>query len=720
MKSSPYPKLTRIRRLGLALLASAIALPATAEDEDNIFELSPFEVRSRALEGYIASNAVSATKIDTPIRNLPLSLDVVTEAMIQDYGARTLREMVELSGNITASDKPNTLNVQFILRGFSTFINMRNGMARIPNVYGSNVQRVEIVRGPTAVLYGITDPGGAINVITHRPTGQRFTSLEYTIGTEEYHAVDAKWSGAFANDRILSRIDASWLDRGGFRDHVNQKTRFISTANLIVFSPRLSLALEGEFRDLKDTPGSWWPRVQEPAINTFKMFDQVPKSFNANIPGHFRDADSFVGTATLNFRISDQAFYRGSYNYYGREFSRYTADSTRVVAGRFLSRFMQAREEETTVHSFYNQLNVNFLRENFDLRMVFGHEYQDSTIDAIESRTDASTEPQIWDLTAPETWDMSVPDIDSLLLSASTVVDSRENELYGVLHLTLADERVSILGGLRYSDLTSDSLNRRADTRLSVSHSKWSYQVGALYRPVQNLGLYANYSESFRVITNILRRNPDRTLTPFDPTEGIGKEAGLKLDLLDERLSLNLALYQIEQTGVRRVVPFEDDFGQFQVDTQTGKERAEGFDFTMNWNVQRNWQIIASLAYVDSKTISNEQAPAFEGRMLPNTPEWMSHISTRYTFPPGPLRGFSVGATWRYVDDTLAYNTTDDFFLKGFHLFNGFIQYRRDIRPNVPLILRLNVTNIFDEFYFPDTSGPGQPRTIRFSAMVRF
>jgi iron complex outermembrane recepter protein len=724
MTNSPNIRSRYTRSLWASLCVFSLFPPALAQEEEereDIFELSPFEVQSRALEGYIASSAISATKIDTPIRNLPLSLDVVTEAMIEEYGARSLREMVELSGNITASDKPNTLNVQFILRGFSTYINMRNGMARVPNVYGSNVARVEIVRGPTAVLYGITDPGGAINVITRSPTGQRYTSIEYTFGTEEHHSVDFRWSGAFGEDkRLLSRIDASWLDRGGFRDHMNQKTKFVSTSNLIVLSPRVSLSLEGEFRDLKDTPGSWWPRVQDAATKTFEMYSGVPGTFNANVPGHFRDAESFVGTATLNVRIGEQAFYRGSYNYYGRDFSRLTSDSTRVIAGRFLSRYMTGREEDTALHSLYNQINVNFLKPDYDLRMVFGHEYKDSYIDLVDRRTDGSTEPQIWDLTAPDTWDMSVPAFEDLLLSESNRVENAENEFYGVGHLTFADERYSILGGVRYSDLEADSVDRRRDSELSVSHGKWSYQVGAIYRPIRNLGLYTNYSESFRTITNILRRNPDRTFSPFDPTEGTGKEIGLKLDLLDEALAFNFALYEIEQTGVRRVVPFEDDFGTIQVDTQSGRERARGFDLTLNWNVRRNWQIIASLAYNDAKTISNEQAPAFEGRMLPNTPEWMTHLSTRYSFQHARLKGLTVGGTWRYVDDTLAYNTVDDFFLKGFHVVNAFVEYRRDIRPGVPLIFRLNALNLFDEFYFPDTSGPGLPRTVRFTTMIKF
>lgn len=715
---------SRYLKTSLGVLAVSLFLPSQglAEDEVDIFELSPFEVQSRELEGYIASTAVSATMIDTPIRNLPLTLDVVTRGMIEDYGARTLREMVELSGNITASDKPNTLNVQFILRGFDTYVNMRNGMSRIPNVYGSNVQRVEIVRGPTAVLYGITDPAGAVNVITRRPTAENYTSLQYTYGSYDYNLFEMEWNHAFGEENnFLSRIDASVLDRGGFRDNEKQKTRFISTSNLLVLSPSVSIAFEGEYRDLKDTPSSWWPRIQEAATNTFKMADMVPSTFNANVPGHYRHADSFVGTATLNVRISDNAFYRGSYNHYNRNFTRFTADSTQVTAGRFLSRFMQGREEETTINSLYNQLNVNLLQANYDLRLVFGYEYKDSEVGREDRRTDGGTAPPAWDLTNPDSWDLSVPNVEDLMVVESVRVDNIENEVYTVAHLTFgSNEQYSVLGGLRYSDLKTTTFDERRNETLDIKYGKWSHQIGSIYRPVENFGIYANYSESFRTITNQLRRNPDRTLSPFDPIGGTGKEIGIKLDALDDTMAFNVAFYEIEQTGVRRVVRMEDDAGDFQVDTQSGRERSRGVDFTMNWNIRRNWQVIASIAYNDAKTISNEQAPEFEGRMLPNTPSWMTHLSTRYSFRNERLRGLTVGATWRYVDDTLAYNTVDDFFLKGFHVVNAFAQYRYDIRPNVPVIFRLNVTNLFDEFYFPDTSGPGQPRTVRFSTMIKF
>jgi iron complex outermembrane receptor protein len=162
------------------------AAPASIETE--VVQLSTFQVTTSADSGYRAGNSVSATRVDTPIKDLPFSISAFTEQFIEDIGALELLDIVNFAPGVTSGAKEFTQgNNRFSIRGFDGDVTpQRNGFVGNRYVDAGNVQRVEVVKGPASLLYGQITPGGSVNYITKRAERRDFTRVKTQVGTDEF------------------------------------------------------------------------------------------------------------------------------------------------------------------------------------------------------------------------------------------------------------------------------------------------------------------------------------------------------------------------------------------------------------------------------------------------------------------------------------------------------------------------------------------------------
>ena len=168
--------------LACGLILGGSSLLAQEPEDDEIIELSPFTVVEDDQGGYRASNTISGTKINTALRDLPLSLEVITEDFIDDIGAFDLQESLRYTTGVTTSGDTGGR-----IRGFPMLWNQRNGFRRYDYGDAVNIQRVEVIKGPAGVLYGLTRPGGIVNYITKRPVlGGSFSEFKLTYGSEAF------------------------------------------------------------------------------------------------------------------------------------------------------------------------------------------------------------------------------------------------------------------------------------------------------------------------------------------------------------------------------------------------------------------------------------------------------------------------------------------------------------------------------------------------------
>ncbi len=215
MKRSDYQ--ARAAVCLLALTASTLSAqvapapdvqPASAKEE--VLTLSPFQVTTTQDRGYRAGNSVSATRIDTPIKDLPFSINAFTEEFIDDIGARDLYDIVQYAPGVTTVGREFTAgNAVYNIRGFDQSP-QHNGFVGESYVDAATIERVEVVKGPSSLLYGQVAPGGTVNYITKRPQTRSFAKLSAAAGSHDYWRASLDLNRPLVGDTLLLRFNGSW------------------------------------------------------------------------------------------------------------------------------------------------------------------------------------------------------------------------------------------------------------------------------------------------------------------------------------------------------------------------------------------------------------------------------------------------------------------------------------------------------------------------------
>ncbi|MFZ5494658.1 MAG: TonB-dependent siderophore receptor [Verrucomicrobiota bacterium] len=256
----PAPRLAAALVAGLAAIAaSAQSVPPAATPagkESEIVVLETFQVTTTKDRGYLAGNSVSATRVDTPIKDLPFSISAFTEQFIEDIGAIELLDVVSFAPGVTSGAKEFTQgNNRYSIRGFDGDVTpQRNGFVGNRYVDSGNIQRVEVVKGPSSLLYGQITPGGTVNYITKRATEKDFTRIKAQVGTDSFFRTDLDVNRSLAGGKVSARFIGayenllSWADPSGGDAHL--------LAGSIVLRPveNVSLIIDLETYTRNQTP----------------------------------------------------------------------------------------------------------------------------------------------------------------------------------------------------------------------------------------------------------------------------------------------------------------------------------------------------------------------------------------------------------------------------------------------------------------------------------
>lgn len=313
MKHCPrmnYPNPTKAAVICAAALMAASLQGQPTETDPEVFQLDPFVVDATGDRGYYASNAVSGTRVNMLIQDLPQNLLVITEELLRDVAATTIFEALEYAGGVVQGGERDTPN-QVIIRGFATDWPLRNGIKRVGAMAdAANISRMEVVKGPAAILYGQSGLGGVVNYITKTPTaGETFGSLDVAIGSYDHYRLEADLNLPLGDgDKWLTRwIGAVQSSESFIRNYENELYYF---APSLEWRPLdgLSIRLDGEYYQQNQTaPVSALPRYNHPdRVNQSTSYLQavgldglvpVPLDYNLNPKDAFRD----IEIPTLSF-----------------------------------------------------------------------------------------------------------------------------------------------------------------------------------------------------------------------------------------------------------------------------------------------------------------------------------------------------------------------------------------------------------------------------------
>ncbi|MEH2273819.1 MAG: TonB-dependent siderophore receptor [Nostoc sp.] len=684
-----------------------IPKPANSEEQKPI----ELEVIGTPEASYRVPRTSVGTKTPTDLRDIPGTVQVIPRAVIDDLGARNLSDVVQAYG-LTPSFNSSKITDNFTIRGFLGFGNtLRNGLRDEANrsILGtdlSNVERVEILRGPASVLYGQLEAGGVVNIVTKQPLDTPYYALDFGVGSFNYYQPSIDFSGPLTSDKkLLYRLNADFENRDSFTDFSYSRRFQITPVITWRIGDNTTLTVEGEYYTRNTTLG-----YTLPAEGTI-----LPNP-NGNIP-----LSRFVGEP--DDELAERTTYRIGYDFKHRFNDNWSLQNTLHTlflradqTAAFISALNPDKRIATRSVQYYrNNIWDNYIMDtnvvgkfntgSISHQLLLGFDlYRNYIINDDTGNTFYSLAPL--DLFNP----VYGSDRGSLTSGNRTFNKNDAVGVYAQDQISLTDNLKLVLGG-RFDYVDSKAISTNILTNLTTttyqSDTAFTPRVGIVYQPIKPISLYASYSQSFT--QNV---GTDINGSAFKPSHGTQYEVGVKADLLSDKLSATLALFDLTKDNV-----LTPNLQNTRFNIQSGEQRGRGVEFTLTGEVLPGWNVIASYAYLDGRVTEDNRYPV--GNRLQNAPEHTASLWTSYFVPKGSLKGWGVGLGLFYVSEKEGdlFNT---FQLPSYFLTNAALYYRKD-----NLDLSLNFKNLFDVEYFESSRGildnvPGDPFTVELRARWKF
>ena len=688
-----------VASLALGLLGNPVLAeePQTLE-LDAISVTSDYESATGPVDGYRATRSSSATKTDTAIRDIPQSISVIPVSVLNDLGSISVERALDFAGGVSKQNNFGGLTLyEYSVRGFTTSefykdgFSANRGYPSTPDVV--SIERIEVLKGPAASLYGRGDPGGTVNIVTKKPRPEAFATLHTSAGSWDRYrtALDVN-TPLDENGNVLSRVNLAIEDGQSFRDHVDRERVFVAPSFSWQLNPDTTLLVESEFVRHRSTfdrgivaPNNAWSGVSR---STF-----LGEPNDGDIDNH-----NNLLQAALEHHLNDAWKLRLASHYKQGKLWGFASEARALNAdGHTVNR--RYRERDNDWHDSITQLELRGLFDTgpWQHELLIGSEYENYRKN--ERVTTIAGSPYAIDIFQP-VYGQPKPGGARSGTDFFEHVESRALNLQDQILFT--DTLRGMLGArLERFEQSIDDHTRNSTSR--QHHDALTQRAGLLYQLTPEIGLFANASTSFKPNNGL-----DAAGRSFDPEEGVGHEIGIKSELFDDRLSSTLAAFHIEKKNVLALDPGTD------TSRAMGKARSQGFDLQVAGQVTDAVRVIGAFAYIDAEVTEGDKVIPTGSRIL-GVAKHSGSLLGVYAFQDGRLRGSDLGAAFTYVGDRSG-EAGSDFQLPAYHTVDLLAHYKAS--DNVTVGLNLN--NIFDEKYFERSYSnywvnPGEPRNFTVS-----
>lgn len=698
------PPTAEFRTETQGLVVSVASGSATAEAEADRIQI----VVTGESEGslYFAPDATTATRTDTPLRDIPQSVQVIPEAVLEDQQVLRLDEALRNTAGIVAGNQRAGDTETFTIRGFENSTILRDGFRQF--TFGgiqetANLERIEILRGPASVLYGAAEPGGLINLVTEQPLSEPFYELEALAGSDGLIEPRIDLSGPLTADgNLLYRLNALYRHSDGFRDFDQEFDRvFIAPTLSWQIGDRTNLTAELEYLD------NTQPYDRGLVVLNGEVVD-VPYDRVFHEPDDFIETDEFRVGYRLEHQLSNTWTLRNGFRYANTDLFLRAVDLNGVNAdtlevNRSFRDFNIYEEAYDAQASAVGTVTTGALEHQLLAGIDFRHRYEDLALrQAFPSNSPFAPPPiSIFD---PQ-YGYSPPDTEDVPVLFNGQTRTEQWGFYLQDLIEISDDLKLLLSG-RYDIVDQTSFS--GDSSTQQDQGAFSPRIGVVYQPIEPLSVYASFSRSFSPSFSIAS---DGSI--LDPERGTQFEIGAKAELLGDRLIATLALYDLTRSNVPITDP---DNSAFSV--ALGEQRSRGVELNVAGEVLPGWNVITSYAYTDAE-VTEAFAGIPEGGRPANVAEHSASLWTTYEIQTGDLQGLGFGLGLFFVGDRFSdeANTID---LDSYVRTDAALYYRRDNWD-----VALNFKNIFDIDYIRSGLGnaqinPGEPFTVIGSVAVRF
>jgi iron complex outermembrane receptor protein len=694
--------------------------------------LQEVEVLGRKETTYKSDYSFVGTKTATRPIDVPQSISTVTKELMEDRQALRLTEVVKNVAGVTQYSHYDDLTIRGFRNGYESGFRLLNGL-RSGFSYGNsftqapltvNLERVEVLKGPGAALYGDINPGGTVNMVTKKPLDVARQALTFSTGSFNTMRATADLTGPLNEQKnVLYRFNTGFEKSNTFRN-VND-TRSLMVAPTVTFLPTDKTTINAElvFTHIDGYLDRGLP------IRGGELY-ALHRSFTLSQPSDYFRTSTYYLNASLNHKFTDWLSFNASYLdfTYNENLSEHrTLNSYADAPANTVMnlRYFDRRAEEYTKNlASYFVLNV--ATGPVQHKVVTGVDYirfttdpQSTMFEARQKLVNGVTSPLTFDLKKP-LYEIQDPTKYIRRPLPQFFVDYI-NSVYHTTGLYVQDQlavtpRLDLLLGVRY-ELFADERDY-GDGSQNVRQRKLLPRAGLTYALRNNLNYFASYSAGFRPLKPEYIRFPERygRNTAFDPETSYQLETGLKGEFFNKGLLGTVAVYQIVKRN-QLVSTGALTADGAPVYRQNGQARSRGAELELVGNVLPNLSVNANYAFNHSEVLDADLAVE-NGQPLANAPKHSAGLWTKYTFVTPALRGLGVAVGGNYVgrrrtENQVQNTSTGELYWAhwpSYTTLDAALFYTTG-----KFNFHVNMSNLLDEYYFVGgydffRASPGAPR----------
>lgn len=722
--------------VGKALAGTGLTFQFTAEKAvaikvapaEKVAELAAIEVKGETSVPYTAKRSFAGTKMDTPLLETPMAIQVIPREVIEDRQSQSSLDAVKNASGVQAA--PGTVYDQFMIRGFTTGgagTAYRNGLAlrgAIGQVDMAFVDRIEVIKGPVSTLYGRAEPGGFVNVVTKKPQEDSHVSVQQQFGSWGLARTTADATGSLNEDKtILYRVIGAYDKADSWVDFVHRENKALAAYFTFKPSSRFDANLSIEQYDNKLSH----PRAGSIPVIGSRPVD-LPRHFSVSDPVVWKNYPYPVDRTLIGFdwtyALNDSWKITQRFHY-NRSNEKYAS----LDPGNFNG------TDTITTRTFYtNDTDRDTINTNLEIVGEFrtgeiGHKlllgldwfkYEDHWRGG--THTLAANPLNIY---APTYGNIDANMLHGLVNASANIDMYRLNDqgtgFYVQDQISILDKWEILLGG-RISKAKTYSTQGcwPVCTGVPLTESapkadEFSPRAGLLYKISKDVSVYGSYSKSFGS-GNGFSASGD----PYPVQEGIQYELGGKASLLNDRVTTSVTLFDL--TLRNRLTP---DPVNPLLSIAAGEVRSRGLEFDIAGQVSKHISLVGSYTYDDAIVTKDNRTGvnAIKGKQWAGVPLHSANVWMKYDTAPGSIEGWTFGAG-AYLNGQRQGNNTNTWQMPGYGRVDTMLAYRTKAG-GTPLTAQLNINNLFDKKYFESSNGStyayyGAPRTVIGTIKVDF
>ncbi|WP_018264815.1 TonB-dependent siderophore receptor [Methylosinus sp. LW4] len=684
---------------------------------------------------YVVPNATTATKTDTPVMNTPINVQVITQKVLEDQQATTLKDALLNVSGVTVPSGAVSSNTSraggIFVRGFQTKDFYQdgfriNGAFAAQDIVGSqqfaNIGSIELLKGPAAILYGLSEPGGIINITTRAPQDTPHYAIQQQVGALALYRTSIAATGPVTNDKsVLYRVDMSYENNGApfgsFVDRTHSQNFFV--APVVKWQIDNSTWVKAEASYSNDQSPIYG--FYAPMINGFFVHTPRNNSYFGYSPA-LQPTVNVALTGAHNF--NDDWSLRSRVAFSSTNWIRSATQPTIIGAGPTPLISLSTSYSNVLLSSW--QTNQDLVG-HFELlgtkhTLLLGGDYSRFTYDSVAQNYAP------WGWSTISLLDPIFPGVPVSPLASTSHQESYKRQDTAGLYM---QEQVElphgfhVMAGARYQYVfnwnTSASRSGSfvsgpvSNSAIPAHQARLTPRFGLLWRPQSWVSLYGNYTEGFAANSGTVYPN---TFAP--PSNAESWEAGAKFELFDGRLRANVDYYNLVKTNIPISDPDVTHLcnGTPSCVTLVGKARSSGPEIDIQGELLPGWNVILNYVNQDVRVAEGTQLSGLRpGQRLPNVPRNLARLWTSYEFQEPLLKGLKVGAGYTYhgsqpIQDGSGGKLGAIPLLSSYGTVDLMAAYSFDL-DGVKTTAQINATNIFNRSYYTD--GVAAPASSNFS-----